>query len=55
MEPNPYQSPRESGFSAPVDRAWRDWLRDRIALLGAAVAFQFFFTGGIMLLAWLTQ
>ncbi len=54
MDVNPYESPRESGYWQPVDPAWREWIRDRISLVIIAAAFQFFFTGGIMLLAWLT-
>jgi hypothetical protein len=41
MRENPYESPREVGYESPACQAWRQWLWDRLTLLGCGLAVFF--------------
>jgi hypothetical protein len=55
MTPNPYQAPREVGYKEHRDQRPADWwLRDKLRLLGVALAVIVFVFGPIYgILYWL--
>ena len=55
MDVNPYESPREAGYTPPIDQRFREWINDRIALVLTGLVVQTVAVGGALLYAWLSD